>query len=487
MPIALALLVYCYAFQGMRGLWERDEGRYTAVALRMVETRDWIKPQMHHEVSHFSKPPMIYWLTAVSFQLFGKNEFAARLPSSSAYLATIITMFFLGRVFLTQNQWAAALIYAMLMFPFGASNILTTDSLLTFFETAAVASFAYAYWQASPKDKFKGTLLMWLFFSLAFMTKGPPGVLPFLSILAFLFFRPKTNARPFAMHWLWGTLIFLGVGTSWYFLIIFGEKHSAGYFLWNEFILRIFSGGFRRNPQWYGVFMVYLPVLLLGSLPWTFVILKGFYRSLRSFKKIAQTDNGQNLFLLFWLLIPMAIFTLARSKLPLYVLPLFAPLAILAAKQLEYKNFSFQKFRYLLGIWIIAMLVLRVSVAHYPLKSDARAFSKKLKEVYPGHMREILFIDRVPIMGLYFYTGAEVERLTFEDNSIDLELVEKDKGPRIWLVYQEQAIYFEEKARANNKELELINTFSWYNNSYHLYLDTRPIEKSDEAEAKAEI
>ena len=83
--IIICLLVYCLAFQGVRPLWEPDEGRYTAVAMEMLRQGDWLKPQLHREQPHWTKPPLTYWVIAASVSFLGRNEFAARLVSSLSF------------------------------------------------------------------------------------------------------------------------------------------------------------------------------------------------------------------------------------------------------------------------------------------------------------------------------------------------------------------------------------------------------------------
>ncbi|MBZ0090134.1 MAG: hypothetical protein K8H90_07130, partial [Thermoanaerobaculia bacterium] len=78
----LALFAFALAFQGSRGIWDPDEGRYTAVALNMLRSGDWFTPTLSHGVPHFSKPPLTYWALASSIGLFGRNEWAARLPNA---------------------------------------------------------------------------------------------------------------------------------------------------------------------------------------------------------------------------------------------------------------------------------------------------------------------------------------------------------------------------------------------------------------------
>ena len=79
----VAILLYATVFQGVRPIYSPDEGRYTDVALGMIDDGDWLRPMVHPEFEHWSKPPMTYWAIAGSIELFGRNEFAARLPNSS--------------------------------------------------------------------------------------------------------------------------------------------------------------------------------------------------------------------------------------------------------------------------------------------------------------------------------------------------------------------------------------------------------------------
>src|SRR6187551_324860 len=92
-----ALVALALVFQGARGIWDPDEGRYVAVAWRMVESGDWWTPRLHHEVPHFAKPPLTYWTIAASIAVLGKSEWAARIPDSLAWIAAILLVHALAR------------------------------------------------------------------------------------------------------------------------------------------------------------------------------------------------------------------------------------------------------------------------------------------------------------------------------------------------------------------------------------------------------
>ena len=77
--LVVLALAYACAFQGSRPIYSPDEGRYTIVALNMLDSGDWMRPMLHPEVEHWSKPPLTYWAIAASVGTFGRSEFAARL------------------------------------------------------------------------------------------------------------------------------------------------------------------------------------------------------------------------------------------------------------------------------------------------------------------------------------------------------------------------------------------------------------------------
>ncbi len=71
-----------------------DEGKNLSAALNMLEKHDFIVPEYNCK-PRFEKPPLFYWLTDVSFSLFGINEFSGRLVSGlSAVGVALLTYLF---------------------------------------------------------------------------------------------------------------------------------------------------------------------------------------------------------------------------------------------------------------------------------------------------------------------------------------------------------------------------------------------------------
>ena len=94
----LLLVVSLFTFfllLGHRSLNEPDEGRYSVIASEMIETSNWLVPQLWY-VPHLDKPPLTYWAVAASMKLFGRNEWAVRLPVALAGLSGVAAAFFLA-------------------------------------------------------------------------------------------------------------------------------------------------------------------------------------------------------------------------------------------------------------------------------------------------------------------------------------------------------------------------------------------------------
>src|SRR4029077_5572697 len=74
-----------------------EEGRRILPAIRMIETGDYIVPRVG-STTYFRKPPLVNWLVAVSFKVFGvRNEWTARLPSALSVLVVAIAFVTVAR------------------------------------------------------------------------------------------------------------------------------------------------------------------------------------------------------------------------------------------------------------------------------------------------------------------------------------------------------------------------------------------------------
>jgi len=405
----LVVILYACALQGVRPLYSPDEGRYTNVALNMLESGDWLRPMLHPEVEHWAKPPLTYWSVAASIAVLGRTEFAARLPGALAFAATVLLMVRLGRRFVPDQPWLPALTYATFAFPPLAANLVTTDTLLTLWEALQAVAFVELWWAPTPAMARRARLLLWLAAGLAFMTKGPPGL---LILAASALFAVITNQRAGLRRLVsWDALlVFLFVGGTWYAVVMLREPGVMHHFLVEEVVNRVATDKMHRNAEWYGALKIYLPTVLLGMLPWLPLLLRtGWQRRSGFIARLRADDDAQ--LLACWLLLPLAVFMLARSRLPLYLLPLFVPLALIAARAIAPLDMHRRASQVLLVAWCAALVLARALPALVDVPEDDRAIARALASALPAPPNEVAFVETEPRYGLRFYLDSEIERL----------------------------------------------------------------------------
>jgi len=414
----LALLaLMAFAFQGTRGIWEPDEGRYSATGINMYEDGDWLVPTIDGEHPHLTKPPVTYWALASSFAAFGLNEWAARLPGALAFIGTGLLLLGLGRRLCPARPWLPPLVYALSLAPFIAANIVSTDGLLTFFETAAMFAFVEAWHRGGRLDR-RWVRVMWLAWGLAFMTKGPPGLLPLLAVVALLGWRERPLLRQLLDPL--GLVAFVVVAGTWFAILIGQDPDRLRYFVGYEVYDRVFTAKHDRNAQWYGAFLVYVPVFLVGALPWWVLALVaggGPRASWSRLRERLRAGDRQWWLLVAWFVVPLAIFMLARSRLQLYVLPLFVPLSLMAARALaRWPWLSNRRLTWVGAITAVVLLALKGTLAYWHSDRDAREMAMAIRPIIAPHdIEEIAFVGMRPFYGLNMYLDVHVESVEFGD------------------------------------------------------------------------
>ncbi|UOQ70062.1 hypothetical protein [Hymenobacter cellulosilyticus] len=145
-------------------------------------------------------------------------------------------------------------------------------------------------------------------------------VLP-LMVVAGHYFRQAQPRRPFTVHHVLGLALLLGIGLSWYLYLVAENKAFLDYFLWKQTAERFANAdAFKRAKPWW----FYLVLVPVGSLPWIVALLVQAGRT----RWTAVPRQWRNV-LIFWVLVPLVFFSLAKSKLLLYLLPIFPGLALL--------------------------------------------------------------------------------------------------------------------------------------------------------------
>lgn len=354
--LLLLTLAAAFAFQGTRGLYESTEGRYAESAREMIETGQWLIPQLDYR-PHWTKPPLTYWAVALGMKVFGQNEWGVRFYSGVAFALSVWAILVLGGwMWDKPTGFFAALIYATSPLTLIAAHTVNTDTLLTLWEILV----ALGYWGALRRagERAEGgkrgeggkraeggergeagwIAATWASAGMAFLTKGPPGLLVLGAMVVFHIIRRRRGQITPRMFQPASIVLFLLVALWWYLWAILRMEGLASYFVGDEVLGRVFSAEHRRNAEWYQPFLMYLPALLFGAgaalAAWVALIHQ--QPSLFRWASLRRTiwKNDRLLFLTPWVLVPLSVFFIAQSRLHLYVLPLFPAVALATARLL---------------------------------------------------------------------------------------------------------------------------------------------------------
>ncbi|PSL03515.1 lipid-A-disaccharide synthase N-terminal domain-containing protein [Cecembia rubra] len=324
------------------GVTESSEARYAQIPKEMLETGDYLHPQLMG-IYHYHKPPVTYWITALSYKLFGISPWSARFFLQLAILLQIWLVFRIWKLIFNEENGAfyAALIYASLPTVIIAGRGLTTDAYLATFVLSALL-----FWFRYLKSYQQKDLLMYYFLlGLGFLTKGPVVlIIPVVLLLAQKSFL-KLSLGKLSTHVL-GISMFLLLGFSWFILLFLEDRQFLDYFLFKHTLERFATDTFKRSqPFWF-----YIPIVIATAFPWFLVILS-------KVKEAWQEKNKELLSLMSWVLVPLLFFSLSQSKLVLYILPIYPGIAIVgAATWLNMKKKTQEKWDK--ALFIFQMLIL---------------------------------------------------------------------------------------------------------------------------------
>jgi 4-amino-4-deoxy-L-arabinose transferase-like glycosyltransferase len=323
--ITIALVASWFALLGERPLFNPDEGRYAEIPREMLASGDWLVPRLNNLV-YIEKPPLQYWATALSYELFGTNVWAARFYTGLCGLLTVLVTAGLGR-----RLWGGAvakragIMLASSLALLVMSQQLTLDMSLTFFTTLTLAGFCIAQDASTTTRRRQWMWLAWASAAAAFLTKGLVAlVLPALALAAYsLLYR---HWKPWSrLSILTGLVLFMLIALPWCVLM---QRHVPQFFdfffireHFQRFLTRIED---RYEPPWF-----FIPVLAAGSLPWLLPAGRALAGGWRLSKTPREFDTRA--FLWTWCVVVFVFFSMSDSKLIPYVLPLFPALALLMA------------------------------------------------------------------------------------------------------------------------------------------------------------
>jgi 4-amino-4-deoxy-L-arabinose transferase-like glycosyltransferase len=336
--LLLGLCFLCFFFRlGAVGLHDFNEGFYVQAAREIYLRGDFVTPRVNG-IYFFDKPPLALWLTALSFHALGVNEFAARFPVAvAATLLVVLTYLFGERFFGRKTALLAGCMLALSPMMVGTARQMTMDIHQSLWFAVALYAFFLAYTAQTKKGK-RWYYAFWASCGLAFLAKSVPGLMPIFVALVFVCFAERFQIRA-VLRRIWeskpipGILLLLAVILPWHVL----AYHANGAVFYEEYWILHHVGLLRgtefdhAQPVWY-----YIPMLLAGFFPWSVFLVPALLHTRVTLRSQVPDvpERTALLFVVVWAVTIFLIFTIMKSKLISYLLPMYSAAALLTAHYL---------------------------------------------------------------------------------------------------------------------------------------------------------
>lgn len=321
-PLVLTLFSLALFLPGLgaRDFWAPGEPIYGEIIRVMYERSNWLVPMLNGQL-YADKPVLYFWLALMFSKIGGGvNEWTVRLPAALWGLGLVLMTFEFGRTFYDRETGLfSGLILATTYRVLWESRFLRLDTVLSFFLFMGFYFFLKAFTKRGPKNNY---LLAYLCFALATLTKGPIGlVLPGLAILALILLTGRWKEIK-EMHLLSGTFVVLAVIIPWLLLLhLRGDDQWLKEFLWVHNIQNYALKPIGHIRPFYYYFFN----LPLDFLPWT-LLLPGaliFYYPWNE-----KLRDPATLALCCWFGAIFVFFSVSKSKINYYLLPVLPALAL---------------------------------------------------------------------------------------------------------------------------------------------------------------
>ncbi len=326
-------------FIGNVHLFDWDEINFAECAREMIVTGNYFRMTIDY-LPFNEKPPLFIWFQAISMNLFGVNEFAARFPNAICGVVALIVLFHIGRKLYDQTFgifWAGSYFGSILPHFYFKSGIIDPFFNLFIFLGLYYFFLFYKGWSAkeitsNSKRKWHDLALASLFIGLAIMTKGPVAFLV-ISLCVGVYYlytlwKPLPTAQPLTLSFFFREYLAFSVGTLAVTLVWYGVEfllHGEKFII--DFTLRQYAMLSTHDAGHEGFIGYHFVVLLLGCFPASVF-------ALASFSKQEQEKDYQVLFktfmqILFWVV--LILFSFVKTKIVHYSSLCYYPLTYLSA------------------------------------------------------------------------------------------------------------------------------------------------------------
>ena len=420
-----------------------DEAIYAKVAKNMVVTEDYTVLRWWPDRSWFEKPPLYMWFSAFLMGFMGFTSWAARIPSAIFGFGTVLLVYIWGKKLFNKTAGFISALALLTTFHFlYYSRASMLDVTATFFITLAL----YFYWLGTQTLHRKYYILGGLACGFAVMTKGVIGLLPFTVMFLYELYlvvvKKQTFSKPAVKHLasfaLFSALVFL----PWHLEMYrrFGNEFIAKYIGYHVLDRATNAIEDKGRP-----FLWYLEVIKVSMRIWFVALLGAFPFSLYHAVKKSQ----KHVFLILWSVFILLFFSIARSKLVWYIIPLYPVTALMVGtfserllnrfmeKFSRFNTITFKGFvLFTLVAFSLMYLFLNRELVYTSDLTGSQALLLQEKDVEFGAKTPVL-IDRIEAPLLLYYTDGPFEVLEMPPLMLKLR----------FLSYQQDAVMITKESR----------------------------------------
>ncbi len=354
-PLILTAIIYL-ASTANRAVIDYDEGHYAQAPLHMIESGDWVTPYVNG-VRFLEKPPLMYWMTAVSLRIFGISEFALRLPTALAVIALVWIVTLMAR----RASGDGAALVAGLCAAFSTGTILFTretlhDVWLVLFITLAL--YGFLEWYLDPSHPLRHALLFYASLAGAVLTKSLVGVAFPVGIVVLFFLLSRERPGWRSLHLPAGVLLFIALAAPWHLLAAARNEGFLYAFFVNEQFLRFLG---RHDPPvlWSLPLVLFWALIPVWFFPWT-AFLPAAFAAIR--KPSQERERALVRLVAAWLVVILGFFSIS-GRLEHYAFPVLPALSLLVGLALGRSGDSKAVRWGFRGLAIFGVAVLAAAVA----------------------------------------------------------------------------------------------------------------------------
>jgi 4-amino-4-deoxy-L-arabinose transferase-like glycosyltransferase len=367
--VVLILVVLAHATGLLNDIFISDSALYASIAKEMVRNNQYLDLTLNG-VDWLDKPHLQFWITALSYKIFGINAFAYKLP---AILFTFLTLFFTYRLtrelYNEKTALLAVLVLATAYHLVLSNNDVRAEAILT----ALITGSIYSYHKVVRGAGITCLILGSFFAGMAVMTKGLFSLIPIIGAVGGELLITRNWKMLLSWKWILGAgLILLFIGPELYALYhqfdshpektVFGTTGVSGicFFLWDSQFGRFFNTG---PIQGSGDPFFFLHTLLWAFLPWSVIMYYALYRRIRD--NLPRRRKDEEFYTVSGALLSLLVFSFSGFQLPHYTNVIFPLLAIMTAAFIQ-KSFHRNESRfYSISQWtVIFMITISLIILH---------------------------------------------------------------------------------------------------------------------------